>query len=120
MTIETFDPTVDTGAPVQVTAAAQAHFARQLANAGKTALRLSLKNAGCTGFKYVIEEIDTPPAAHIRQDLDNGIALYVEHANLAGLKDLLIDYRQQGLNQNLVLDNPNVKDACGCGESFNF
>ena len=119
MAIATFDPAANIQ-PVAVTPAAAAHFARQLADKGKLALRLSLKSAGCTGFKYVLEEVDAAPVDHVEQVLDNGVALYVDRGSLAGLKDLLIDYRQQGLNYNLIMDNPNIKDACGCGESFNF
>jgi iron-sulfur cluster assembly protein len=29
-----------------------------------------------------------------------------------------LDYTREGLNEGFKFNNPNVKDACGCGESF--
>jgi len=118
MTIQSFDPTALP--PVSVTPAAAEHFARQLQTSGRRAVRLGLKSAGCTGYKYVLEEVDGEPEDHVAQALDNGVLLYVDRASLPGLKDLLIDIRKQGMNFNLVMDNPNIQDECGCGESFNF
>ncbi|HEX7249542.1 MAG TPA: iron-sulfur cluster assembly protein IscA, partial [Burkholderiales bacterium] len=28
-------------------------------------------------------------------------------------------YTREGLNEGFKFSNPNVKDQCGCGESFN-
>jgi iron-sulfur cluster assembly protein len=30
-----------------------------------------------------------------------------------------LDYTREGLSEGFKFNNPNVKDACGCGESFN-
>jgi len=30
-----------------------------------------------------------------------------------------LDYTREGLNEGFKFNNPNVKDSCGCGESFN-
>ena len=30
-----------------------------------------------------------------------------------------LDYAREGLNEGFKFNNPNVKDQCGCGESFN-
>ena len=32
---------------------------------------------------------------------------------------LELDFTREGLNEGLKFNNPNVKDECGCGESFN-
>ncbi len=120
-TVETFE--IDPAAvaeSISATPAALAHLRKQLDKQGKRALRLSLKQSGCTGFMYVIEEIDEPAATDQKRELGEGILLYVDVNQCAGLRGLEIDYRQEGLNRNLVMNNPNVKDACGCGESFSF
>ena len=31
---------------------------------------------------------------------------------------LELDYTREGLNEGFKFNNPNVKDQCGCGESF--
>ncbi len=103
---------------IAVTDAAVAHFRRLLDKNGKKGVRISLKESGCTGFKYVIEEVDGPLPGDTIKSLADQLDLYVETGSLAALKGLEIDLTQTGLNRNLVMNNPNVKDACGCGESF--
>lgn len=119
MTVETYnaDPQalIDT---IGVSDAALEHFRKLLKQKSKGGVRISLKESGCTGFKYVIEEVDGPHAGDQQKQLADGVGLYVEPASLVALKGLQIDLKREGLNQNLVMNNPNVKDACGCGESF--
>jgi iron-sulfur cluster assembly protein len=103
---------------ITVTDAAIAHFRRLLSKNAKKGVRISLKESGCTGFKYVIEEVDGPAAGDTTRTLADDVDLYVETGCLSALKGLEIDLTQMGLNRNLVMNNPNVKDACGCGESF--
>ncbi len=113
MSVETFSAQQ----AISVTPAAAEHFSRSLLKEAK-ALRISLKESGCTGFKYVIDEVDGPEQGDLSIDADNGIHIYLDPKDLAALNGMVIDYVQEGLNKNLVLNNPNVKDVCGCGESF--
>ncbi|BCD96588.1 HesB/IscA family protein [Marinagarivorans cellulosilyticus] len=101
-----------------VTETAAEHFARVLAKSGKKAIRVTLKEAGCTGFKYVIDEVDEQESGDIKKSLPNGTALYIDPKHIGALQGTVIDFTIQGVNKNLVINNPNVKDACGCGESF--
>lgn len=121
MSVQTFEvnarPVTES---ITVTPAAVAHFRKQLTKKQKGGVRLSLKQSGCTGYMYVIEEVDGPQLGDAVKLLDQGVLLYIDPVHSTGLRGLEIDYRQQGLNQNLVMNNPNVKDACGCGESFSF
>ncbi len=113
MSVETFSA----DQAISVTPAAAEHFSRSLKNEAK-ALRISLKESGCTGFKYVIDEVGGPEEGDLSIDAGNGIHIYLDPKDLAALNGMVIDYVQEGLNKNLVLNNPNVKDVCGCGESF--
>ncbi len=103
---------------ISVTPAAAEHFARTLEKNEAKALRISLKESGCTGFKYVIDEVQGPEEGDQAINLDNGIVIYLDPKHVAALNGMVIDYVKEGLNKNLVLNNPNVKDICGCGESF--
>ena len=105
---------------IQVTAPAAHHFQKQLQKSGRAAIRLSLKESGCTGYKYVIDEVEASEANDLLVKLDNGVTVYIAPENLKALHGTVVDYVQQGLNYNLVLNNPNVADSCGCGESFSF
>jgi len=105
---------------IHVTAKAATHFQKQLEKSGRAAIRLSLKESGCTGFKYVIDEVEQAEQGDLSLKLENGVSVYVAPDNLAALQGTVVDYVQQGLNYNLILNNPNVADSCGCGESFSF
>lgn len=119
MTVESFSLNAkEVANSITVTPAAAEHFAIQLQKKGKEGVRISLKESGCTGYMYVLDEVDEGGEGDFLRTLDNDVTLYVSSQNIAVLKDLEIDYVQKGVNKNLVLNNPNIKDACGCGESF--
>lgn len=103
---------------VNVTPAAAQHFLEQLTKKGAKAIRISLKESGCTGYMYVIDEVETAALNDLKMVLNNGVELFVDPSHLTALQGTVVDYVKQGLNQNLVMQNPNVKAACGCGESF--
>lgn len=115
MSVETFAPEQ----LVTVSAAAQAHFNKQLGGQTDAAIRLSVKESGCTGYKYVIDIADQPSQGDVVLTLDNGVRLLVADNAVAMVRGTLIDYTQEGLNRSLKFINPNVADECGCGESFN-
>ncbi len=119
MTVETFNLNADEIAKsINVTLTAAEHFSLQLEKKHKKAIRISLKESGCTGYKYVLEEVDEGSAGDHLNLLDNGVNMYVASENISVLRNLQIDYVKTGVNKNLVLNNPNIKNACGCGESF--
>ena len=114
MSVETFD--IDT--PVRVTDAAADHFRKRLDGAGKTAVRISVKESGCTGFMYVMEEVDGGQDSDTAVDLDNGVTVLLDADAVDFLRGTEIDYAREGINRTLRFRNPNVVAECGCGESF--
>lgn len=116
MSVETFEMQD----MVHVSAAAAEHFAQQLERTQSTAIRVGVKESGCTGFKYVISDVKLTEPNDLEIILSNGVRLVVQPDHLPAIRGTEIDYLQQGLNKNLVMNNPNVKDECGCGESFSI
>ena len=49
----------------------------------------------------------------------HGAKVIVDPKSLIYLDGTELDYTREGLNEGFKFNNPNVKDACGCGESFN-
>ncbi len=90
-----------------------------LANRGKgLGLRLGIKTSGCSGLAYVLEFVD-----ELNED-DNvfeqdGVKVIVDTKSLVYLDGTQLDFVKEGLNEGFKFINPNVKDQCGCGESFN-
>jgi len=50
---------------------------------------------------------------------DHGVKVIVNPKSLVYLDGTELDYTKEGLNEGFKFNNPNVKDECGCGESFN-
>ena len=121
MSVESFDPVhTAKNSTVNVTAAAVEHFRAQLRkNAEASAIRLSVNQSGCTGFMYVIDLVPAGKPDDLHLVLDEGVELLVAQDSLAIVNGTQIDYVTEGVNRQLSFLNPNAKDHCGCGESFN-
>ena len=113
MSVETFD----FDAPVRVTSAAADHFKKSLPE-DKRAVRISIAESGCTGFKYVLEQVEGPHSGDSSIELANGIQVHVDQEALKVLRGTEIDLAVEGINRVLKFNNPNVVAECGCGESF--
>ena len=48
----------------------------------------------------------------------HGVKVLVEKKNMPFVDGMNLDYRRDGLNEGFAFDNPNAKNLCGCGESF--
>jgi iron-sulfur cluster assembly accessory protein len=116
MSVESFDPVQQA---VSVSEAAIAHFKRQLMNnKDAKAVRLSIKQSGCTGFMYVVDLVSIGTDDDVRYPLTDGVELLVDKSSLPVVSGTRIDYVTEGVNHQLKFLNPNAKDYCGCGESF--
>lgn len=90
-----------------------------LENRGKgIGLRLGVKTSGCSGLAYVLEFVDV-----LNEDdqvfEQHGVKIIVDEKSLVYLVGTELDYVKEGLNEGFKYTNPNVKNECGCGESFN-
>ena len=81
-------------------------------------IRIGVKTTGCSGLAYVLEFVDNP--FNDDQIVDcNGCFVYVDQKSCPYLQGMTIDYVKKGLNEGFEFINPNEKNRCGCGESFN-
>jgi iron-sulfur cluster assembly protein len=103
---------------VTLTAAAAEHIRKSLSQRGKgVGLRFGVRKAGCSGWAYQIDYADEAKATDLQFEAD-GVTVLVDPDSLPFIEGTQIDYRRQGLNATFHFENPNVKDNCGCGESF--
>jgi iron-sulfur cluster assembly protein len=105
-------------APISLSAAAAQHLRAQLdRDPGAVAVRLAVEPAGCSGFRYRVDRADD-----IREEdtvfESAGVRIAVDRASLPYLQGARIDLVREGLARRLRYDNPNVRQSCGCGESF--
>lgn len=80
-------------------------------------LRLGVKTTGCSGLAYKLEFVDSVNEEDKLFE-SNGINIYVDGKSLQYLDGTVLDYTKEGLQEGFKFTNPNVKDECGCGESF--
>jgi iron-sulfur cluster assembly protein len=104
---------------VTLTEKAATHVQNFIAKRGKgVALRIGVRTSGCSGFAYKLEFADAVnPDDH--QFESHGVKVVVDPKSLPLLEGTQLDYAREGLNEGFKFSNPNVKDECGCGESFN-
>ncbi len=81
-------------------------------------IRLGVRTSGCSGMAYVLEFADESEADDVIFE-DHGVKVLVDPKSMLYLDGTELDYTREGLNEGFKFNNPNVKDACGCGESFN-
>jgi len=80
-------------------------------------LRLGVRTSGCSGMAYVLEFVDGVDDGDVVFD-DHGVKVIVDPKSLLYIDGTELDYGKEGLNEGFKFNNPNVKDECGCGESF--
>jgi iron-sulfur cluster assembly accessory protein len=117
MSVETFDVSADV---IKVTPEAAKHLKNTAESKGTSAVRISVKESGCTGYMYVMEEVDRGEDSDVTVGLDNGISVFVDAGSIGFLRGTELDYVREGINRTLKFNNPNVTAACGCGESFSI
>jgi len=103
---------------VTMTTAAEKHVLSHLANRGKgLGIRLGVKTTGCSGLSYVLEFVDTRKPEDLEFDC-GAVKLFVDPKSLLYIDGTELDFVREGLNEGFQFNNPNVKEECGCGESF--
>ena len=104
---------------ITLTESAARHVSNYLAKRGKgIGLRLGVRTTGCSGLAYKLEFADALNSED--QEFESrGIKVLIDPKSLAYLEGTELDYTREGLNEGFKFNNPNEKDRCGCGESFN-
>lgn len=104
---------------VTLTESAARHVAAMLEKRGQgVGLRVGTRKSGCTGFAYDVDYADDLGEGDQVFE-SHGVKVVVDGASLARIDGMEIDFvRSSLLNQGFEFRNPNVKDTCGCGESF--
>ena len=102
-----------------MTGKAAAQIARLMAEGDTKGLRIGVKKGGCAGMEYTMDyvsEVD-PHDEVVEQDGARVMIAPMAQMFLFGTE---IDYEVSLLESGFKFRNPNVVDACGCGESIKF
>ena len=104
---------------VTLTEKAATHVQNFFAKRGKgVGLRIGVRTSGCSGMAYKLEFADAVEPSDLQFE-SHGVRVVVDPKSLPYVDGTELDYTREGLNEGFKFRNPNVKDECGCGESFN-
>ena len=104
---------------VTLTPRAAAQIAKLMDKGGHSGLRIGVKKGGCAGMEYTMDYVDEadPNDEVVEQDGARVLIAPMAQMFLFGTQ---IDYEVSLLEAGFKFSNPNVVDACGCGESIKF
>ena len=85
-------------------------------NADESALRVSVRGGGCSGFQYSLALDKAKDDDHVFEH--NGVAVVVDKVSMQFVVGSEVDYVDGLQGAGFVVNNPNVVAACGCGSSF--
>ncbi|MBL4584740.1 MAG: iron-sulfur cluster assembly protein IscA [Pseudomonadales bacterium] len=103
---------------ISVTESAARHIGSQLQKRGSGfGIRVGVRTSGCSGHAYVLEFVDGSEQED-RVFEEFGVKVVIDPKSLVYLDGTQLDFVKEGLNEGFQFNNPNVKDECGCGESF--
>jgi iron-sulfur cluster assembly protein len=107
--------------PVSLTPAAIAQIRQVMERSDGTlkGLKIGVKKGGCAGMEYTMEHAAEIGEHDAVVEIDGARVLIAPMAQMF-LFGTEIDYRTSLLESGFVFNNPNVTDACGCGESVKF
>jgi len=103
---------------ITLTESAAKHVQNFIAKRGKgVGLRIGVRTSGCSGMAYKLEFADEINDDDL-QYVSHGVTVLVDPKSLPYIDGIELDFQREGLNEGFKFNNPNVKNECGCGESF--
>jgi len=81
-------------------------------------IRIGVRNKGCAGMAYHLEYVEKPGKFDevVQQE---GVRVLIDSKALFSIIGSEMDWAEDRMSSKFVFKNPNIVDACGCGESFN-
>ncbi|KAI0879871.1 iron-binding protein iscA [Annulohypoxylon maeteangense] len=80
-------------------------------------IKVGVRNRGCSGLSYHFDYVDEPGAFDEEVEQD-GVKVLIDSKALFSIIGSEMDWVEDKLNQRFIFRNPNIKEECGCGESF--
>jgi iron-sulfur cluster insertion protein len=107
--------------PINVTEPCLAKVADLLAEENNPALKLRVfvQGGGCSGMSYgfTFDEVTNEDDFEI---IEGTVKILVDSMSYQYLTGSTIDYKEEPMGNQFVINNPNAQTTCGCGSSFSI
>ncbi|MEL6980245.1 MAG: iron-sulfur cluster assembly accessory protein [Pseudomonadota bacterium] len=112
---------VSNGPAVKITPAAVTQIKSLMAQSDgrMVGLKIGIKKGGCAGMEYTMEYAEEI-GAHDEVVEQDGARILIAPMAAMFLLGTEVDYASGLLESGFKFRNPNVTEACGCGESIKF
>ncbi|KAK0705934.1 hypothetical protein B0T26DRAFT_656956 [Lasiosphaeria miniovina] len=104
-------------AAMKLTPAAVDHLRALLDQPDPKLIKVGVRNRGCSGLAYHLEFVDKVGSFDETVEQD-GVRVLIDSKALFSIIGSEMDWVEDKLSQRFVFRNPNIKEQCGCGESF--
>ncbi|KAK1773770.1 hypothetical protein QBC45DRAFT_339161 [Copromyces sp. CBS 386.78] len=104
-------------AAMKLTPAAVEQLRAMLDQPDPKLIKVGVRNRGCSGLAYHLEYVDKAGAFDETVEQD-GVKVLIDSKALFSIIGSEMDWVEDKLSQRFVFRNPNIKEQCGCGESF--
>ncbi|KAK9417614.1 hypothetical protein SUNI508_01371 [Seiridium unicorne] len=104
-------------AAMKLTPTAVEHLRDMLEGPEPKMIKVGVRNRGCSGLAYHLDWVDKagPFDEEVEQD---GVKVLIDSKALFSIIGSEMDWVEDKLSQRFTFKNPNIKEECGCGESF--
>ncbi len=101
------------------TSAAAAKVAALIEEEGKPGLmlRVFIQGGGCSGFQYGFQFDESEQEGDLKVVTD-GVTMVVDPMSMQYLMGAEVDFKEDLMGSQFVINNPNASTTCGCGSSF--
>lgn len=106
--------------PFYVTERAAAKVKQLLAtgdHSPEAKLRVYVSGGGCSGFQYGFEFDEAMVEGDLTLEV-RGITVLIDPMSLQYLMGAELDFKEDLMASQFVINNPNAATTCGCGSSF--
>ena len=81
---------------------------------------VGVDKAGCNGYSYKLDFAKKTEVEHLEYVQQNNVKVFIDPKATMFLIGSEMDYSSDKLSSRFIFKNPNEKNTCGCGESFNI
>lgn len=90
---------------------------KERTNTGKC-FRIRVDTGGCFGFQYNFSfDVEQKGDTVIAQDI---LKILVDDMTLPFVENAELDYQEEMIGAQFVVNNPKAENSCGCKNSFSF